>query len=84
MKGGILRFEYSAVGQVAGFDEIRAYNLAKLEKRLPVRTWLVLLQDGKSMVEKCFEVGLVSGVGDDMLRHRYLNQSVNVSSDNRV
>ncbi len=65
---GITSVMDAAVGQVAGFDEIRAYNLAKLEKRLPVRTWLVLLGDpGSSIVEECYKAGLVSGVGDDML-----------------
>lgn len=65
---GITSVMDAAVGQVAGFDEIRAYNLAKLDKRLPVRTWLVLLGDpGPSIVEECYKAGLVSGVGDDML-----------------
>ncbi|MHC5232200.1 amidohydrolase [Brucella sp. LJL56] len=65
---GITSVMDAAVGQVAGFDEIRAYNVAKLQKRLPVRTWLVLLGDpGPSIVEKCYEAGLVSGAGDDML-----------------
>lgn len=65
---GITSVMDAAVGHVGGFDEIRAYNLAKLTKRLPVRTWLVLLGDpGTSIVEKCYEAGLVSGVGDDML-----------------
>ena len=65
---GITSVMDAAVGQVAGFDEIRAYNFAKLQKRLPVRTWLVLLGDpGPSIVQKCYEAGLVSGVGDDML-----------------
>lgn len=65
---GITSVMDAAVGHVAGFDEIRAYNLAKLQKRLPVRTWLVLLEDpNTSMVEQCYEAGLVSGAGDDML-----------------
>ncbi|AEK56027.1 amidohydrolase [Brucella ceti str. Cudo] len=65
---GITSVMDAAVGQVSGFDEIRAYNLAKLSKRLPVRTWLVLLGDpGTSIVEECHKAGLVSGVGDDML-----------------
>ncbi|WP_374828113.1 amidohydrolase [Brucella lupini] len=65
---GITSVMDAAVGQVAGFDEIRAYDLAKLDKRLPVRTWLVLLGDpGPSIVEECYKAGLVSGVGDDML-----------------
>ena len=65
---GITSVMDAAVGQVGGFDEIRAYNIAKLQKRLPVRTWLVLLGDpGPSIVEECYKAGLVSGVGDDML-----------------
>jgi len=66
---GITSVMDAAVGHVGGFDEIRAYNLAKLNGRLPVRTWLVLLGDpGTSMVPQCYEAGLVSGVGDDMLK----------------
>ena len=65
---GITSVMDAAVGQVAGFKEIRAYHLARLNGRLPVRTWLVLLGDpGRSVVEDCFEAGLVSGVGDPML-----------------
>ncbi|PSJ58898.1 amidohydrolase [Pseudaminobacter soli (ex Li et al. 2025)] len=65
---GITSVMDAAVGHVGGFDEIRAYNLAKLNDRLPVRTWLVLLGDpGTSIVPQCYEAGLVSGVGDDML-----------------
>jgi predicted amidohydrolase YtcJ len=66
---GITSIMDAAVGQVAGFDEIKAYNLAKLNNRLPVRTWLVLLGDPKvSIVPQSYEAGLVSGVGDDMLK----------------
>jgi len=66
---GITSVMDAAVGHIGGFDEIRAYNLAKLNGRLPVRTWLVLLGDpGTSIVPQCHEAGLVSGVGDDMLR----------------
>jgi len=66
---GITSVMDAAVGHVGGFDEIRAYNLAKLNGRLPVRTWLVLLGDpGTSIVPQCYEAGLVSGVGDDMLK----------------
>lgn len=65
---GITSCMDAAVGQVAGYKEIRAYNIAKRDNRLPVRTWLVLLGDpGKSVVPECYESGLVSGVGDDML-----------------
>lgn len=65
---GITSVMDAAVGLVAGFDEIRAYNLAKVQKRLPVRTWLVLLGDpNTSIVEQCYEAGLVSGAGDAMM-----------------
>ncbi|MET4036265.1 MULTISPECIES: amidohydrolase [unclassified Bradyrhizobium] len=65
---GITSVTDAAVGLVAGFDEIRAYNLAKLQKRLLVRTWLVPIGDPSfSIVEQCCQAGLVSGVGDDML-----------------
>lgn len=65
---GITSVMDAAVGHVAGFDEIRAYNVAKVQKRLPVRTWLALLGDpNTSIVEQCYEAGLVSGAGDDML-----------------
>ncbi|PWJ86372.1 hypothetical protein C7441_101252 [Pseudaminobacter salicylatoxidans] len=66
---GITSVMDAAVGHIGGFDEIRAYNIAKLNGRLPVRTWLVLLGDPEtSIVPQCYEAGLVSGVGDDMLR----------------
>lgn len=65
---GITSVMDAAVGLIAGYDEIRAYNLAKLQGRLPVRTWLTLVDDpGNSIVDQCFEAGLVSGVGDEML-----------------
>jgi len=58
----------AALGMLCGFDEVRAYHLAKLRGRLPVRTWLVLLGDpDRSIVEECYRAGLVSGVGDEML-----------------
>lgn len=66
---GITSCMDAAVGHIAGFAEIRAYQVAKLAGRLPVRVWLTLLGDpGASIVEDCWRAGLVSGVGDDMLR----------------
>ena len=66
---GITSCMDAAVGQISGFDEIKAYEFAKLAGRLPVRTWLTLLGDpGTSIVEDCWSAGLVTGVGDDMLR----------------
>ncbi len=65
---GITSCMDAAVGMVAGFDEVRAYHLAKRDGRLPVRVWQVLLGDpDRSIVPQCFDAGLVSGVGDDML-----------------
>jgi predicted amidohydrolase YtcJ len=58
----------AAVGQRGGFAEIAAYHQAKREGRLPVRTWLTLLGDeGRSIVPQCFDAGLITGTGDDML-----------------
>ncbi len=66
---GITSCMDAAVGQISGFAEIQAYEMAKLSGRLPVRTWLTLLGDpGNSIVEECWRAGLVTGAGDDMLR----------------
>jgi len=66
---GITSCMDAAVGQLAGFAEIQAYEMAKLAGRLPVRVWLTLLGDpGVSIVEDCWRAGLISGAGDDMLR----------------
>lgn len=65
---GITSCMDAAVGQRGGFGEIAAYNVAKATGRLPVRTWLCLLGDpGRNTADACFEHGLVSGAGDDML-----------------
>ncbi|WP_439604288.1 amidohydrolase, partial [Shinella sp.] len=66
---GITSCMDAAVGHVAGFSEIQAYEMAKLSGRLPVRVWLTLLGDpGVSIVEDAWRAGLLSGGGDDMLR----------------
>ncbi|MCU4179224.1 amidohydrolase [Bosea sp. BH3] len=65
---GITSCMDAAVGQKGGFREIAAYHRAKRDGRLPVRTWLTLLgDDGRSIVPQCYEAGLISGTGDDML-----------------
>lgn len=65
---GITSCMDAAVGQRGGFREIAAYHRAKREGRLPVRTWLALLGDpDRSVVPQCYEAGLISGTGDDML-----------------
>lgn len=65
---GITSCMDAAVGQRGGFGEISAYHRAKREGRLPVRTWLTLLGDpDRSLVPRCFEAGLITGTGDDML-----------------
>jgi len=66
---GITSCMDAAVGHVAGFPEIQAYEMAKLTGRLPVRVRLTLLGDpGVSIVEDCWRAGLIGGAGDDMLR----------------
>jgi predicted amidohydrolase YtcJ len=65
---GITSCMDAAVGQRGGFGEIAAYNVAKASGRLPVRTWLCLLGDpDRNTADACFDHGLVSGAGDDML-----------------
>jgi predicted amidohydrolase YtcJ len=65
---GITSCMDAAVGQKGGFREIAAYHRAKRDGRLPVRTWLTLLgDDGRSIVPQCYDAGLISGTGDDML-----------------
>ncbi|MEZ2407696.1 amidohydrolase [Bosea sp. RCC_152_1] len=65
---GITSCMDAAVGQKGGFGEIAAYHRAKRDGRLPVRTWLTLLgDDGRSIVPQCYEAGLISGTGDEML-----------------
>ncbi|QFU17634.1 amidohydrolase [Microvirga thermotolerans] len=65
---GITSCMDAAVGQRGGFGEISAYHRAKREGRLPVRTWLTLLGDpDRSIVPQCYEAGLITGTGDDML-----------------
>ncbi|WP_037408627.1 amidohydrolase, partial [Shinella sp. DD12] len=59
---GITSCMDAAVGHVAGFSEIQAYEMAKLSGRLPVRVWLTLLGDpGVSIVEDAWRAGLLSG-----------------------
>lgn len=66
---GITSCMDAAVGHVAGFAEIQAYEMAKIAGRLPVRVWLTLLGDpGVSIVEDSWRAGLLAGAGDDMLR----------------
>lgn len=65
---GITSVMDAAVGMVAGMSEILAYQTAKLQDRMPVRSWLVLLGDpGRSIVEECYNAGYISGAGDNML-----------------
>ncbi|KGJ19275.1 amidohydrolase [Paracoccus sanguinis] len=66
---GITSCMDAAVGMVAGMAEIRAYQRALREGRLPVRVSLTLLGDpGSSIVTDCHAAGLVTGAGCDRLR----------------
>nr|WP_320140814.1 amidohydrolase [uncultured Cohaesibacter sp.] len=66
---GITSVMDAAIGMKAGFEEIAAYNEAKRTGRLPVRTWMALRATPAhdNIVPQCEAIGLVSGVGDDML-----------------
>ena len=65
---GITSCMDAAVGMIGGFGEIAAYQRAKREGRLPVRTWLTILGDPeRSIMPQCHAAGLVSGTGDEML-----------------
>jgi len=66
---GITSCMEAALGHIAGYVEMQAYQLAKISGRLPVRVWLTLLGDpDTSIVEECWRAGYVTGGGDDMLR----------------
>ncbi|MEX2518526.1 MAG: amidohydrolase [Paracoccaceae bacterium] len=66
---GITSCMDAAVGQIAGMNELQAYEMAKLSGRLPVRVWLTILGDPDgSIVDECWRSGRISGAGDDMLR----------------
>jgi hypothetical protein len=58
----------AAVGMRAGYAEIIAYRAARRLGRMPVRVNLCLLGGPGGIVERCAAEGLISGLGDDMLR----------------
>ncbi len=64
---GITSVMDAAVGISAGFAEIPAYLRAKREGALAVRVDLCLLGGPGGIVERCAEIGLVTGTGDDAL-----------------
>lgn len=66
---GITSCMDAATGQIDGMTEIRAYQQAERNGRLPVRVWATLLGElGSSIVEACHEAGLTYGTGSDMFR----------------
>jgi len=64
---GITSVMDAAVGIRAGYPELRAYQRAKREGRLPVRTYQCLLGGPGGIVEEAYANGLLSGTGDDRL-----------------
>jgi predicted amidohydrolase YtcJ len=64
---GITSVMDAGVGMRSGWREIVAYREAQRTKRLPVRTYQCLLGGPGGIVERAFEEGLRSGMGDDML-----------------
>lgn len=65
---GITSCMEAALGMRAGFRELAAYQRAKRDGRLPVRTYLALLGDPeRSIVPECHRAGMIAGAGDEML-----------------
>jgi predicted amidohydrolase YtcJ len=65
---GITSVMDAGVGMRAGFREVVAYRRAHRSGRLPVRTTQCLLGGPGGIVEKAYADGVVSGLGDSMLR----------------
>jgi predicted amidohydrolase YtcJ len=66
---GITSVMDAAVGMVAGWAEMRAYQTARRTGRLPLRVYACLLGDkGRSVLPDAMAAGLVTGGGDAMLR----------------
>lgn len=65
---GITSVMDAGVGMRAGYREVVAYRHAQRQGRLPVRTNLCLLGGPTGIVERCHADGVITGVGDDMLR----------------
>ncbi len=66
---GITSCMDAACGIRAGWAEMLAYQRARRDGRLPVRTYLCLMGDKtRSILPQAMAEGLVTGKGDDMLR----------------
>jgi predicted amidohydrolase YtcJ len=65
---GITSVMDAGVGMRAGYREVIAYRTAQRQGRLPVRTTQCLLGGPGGIVEKAYSDGMITGVGDSMLR----------------
>jgi len=65
---GITSVMDAGVGMRAGYREVAAYRTAQRLRRLPVRTTQCLLGGPGGIVEQAYADGVVTGVGDSMLR----------------
>ena len=66
---GITSVREAAIGLRDGWGEMEAYRTAHATGRLPVRVWGTVMGDkGRSILDRCRDEGLVTGVGDDMFR----------------
>jgi len=69
LRHGITSCMDAAVGLYHGWPEMAAYRRAHTEGRLPVRVYATLMGDKtRSILPEAMAAGLVTGVGDDMLR----------------
>jgi predicted amidohydrolase YtcJ len=64
---GITSVMDAAVGARSGYREVEAYRAARRAGRLPLRASLALVAGRKSIVDRAFAEGLVTGAGDDRL-----------------
>ena len=65
---GVTSVMDAAVGMRQGMDDYLAYQEARRQGRLPVRTYLSLTGGPAGIQDRALERGLKTGVGDDYLR----------------
>lgn len=65
---GITSVMDAGVGLVQGYDHYLAYQEARRQRRLPVRTYMSLTGGPAGVMDKAFPQGLMTGVGDEYLK----------------
>lgn len=65
---GITSVMDAGVGLVQGYDHYLAYQEARRQRRLPVRTYMSLTGGPAGIMDKALPQGLKTGVGDEFLK----------------